>query len=126
MPIVSITFSRLGLVALGGLFGSLVRHLVTADPGVVPWPVLWVNVAGALLAGILVGRVRRHARGSRVLLPLAVVGFAGALTTFSGLVVDTVLLVDGGRAAAAAGYAGASLLLGPLIAATGLAIGART
>lgn len=118
--------TRLSLVVLGGLVGSWVRYLVAGDPGAVPWPVLWINLAGAALAGVLVARVRRHAHESRVLLPLAVVGVAGALTTFSGLVVDTVLLVDGGRVAAAAGYAGASLVLGPLVAAAGLTIGSRS
>jgi CrcB protein len=117
---------RLALVALGGLLGSFARHVATSGSGDVPWAVLWVNLAGALMAGVLVARVRRHATGSTVLLPLAVVGVAGALTTFSGLAVDTVLLIDAGQVGDALRYSLASLGLGPLVAGSGLWIGART
>lgn len=119
----SVTPARVGLVAVGALAGSGIRYLSTSHATGVPWAVLWVNLAGAVLAGYLVARVRRHAHHARVLLPLAVVGVAGALTTFSGVVVDGVLLADAGDWAAAVRYASASVVLGPIAAAAGIAAG---
>jgi len=117
------TANRLGYVVVGGLIGSTIRYLITRSADGVPWEVLVVNVCGAVLAGVLVGRIGRHAHESRVVIPFAVIGVAGALTTFSGFVVDTVLLADAGLTADAIRYATVSIVLGPLAAGLGLKLG---
>jgi CrcB protein len=118
---------RLGLVLLGGAIGSLLRHVAAGgSTDGVPWAVLWVNLLGALLAGVLVARVRHHAAGSRIVLPLAVVGLAGAFTTFGGLVVDTVVLLEVGDVQGAFAFATTSVLVGPLVAFIGMRAGARS
>lgn len=125
MPIVRMTPSVLALVAVGGALGSAVRHLAVRSASDVPWEVLTVNVIGAALAGFLVVGVGVHAHRARVLLPFAVIGMAGALTTFSGLVVDTVLLADAGRWGRAAQYGIGSVVLGPIGAMCGMWLGGR-
>jgi CrcB protein len=113
-------------VVAGGLIGSLIRYLVAGDPGDVPWELLGVNLAGAVLAGWLIGRIRLHAGPAHWLLPFAVVGIAGALTTFSGVVVDLVLLAESSRWSEAAMFASAALITGPIAAGAGLRIGHRS
>jgi CrcB protein len=119
------TPSVLALVAVGGAVGSALRYFATGDSPGIPWAILAVNLAGAVVAGFIVGRIPVHSHRARVLLPLAVVGVAGALTTFSGLVLDTVLLIDAGHVSDAVRYAGASVVAGPVAAAGGLWAGGR-
>lgn len=125
MPTVRFSPSVVALVAVGGALGSALRHLAVHSASGVPWEMLAVNVVGAVLAGFLVAGLDDHAHRARVLLPLAVVGVAGALTTFSGLVVDTVLLADAGRWGDAAQYGLASVVLGPIAAMCGMWLGGR-
>lgn len=121
----SATPGRILLIAAGGLLGSALRHLATRSSSGVPWQVLGVNLVGAVLAGFFVARVGTHAHRARVLLPFAVVGVAGALTTFSGLVVDTVVMMEAGAWFDAARYAGASVVMGPVAAFLGMWAGDR-
>ena len=116
---------RLGLVVAGGLIGSLIRYLVAGDPGDVPWELLGVNLAGSVIAGWLIGRVRMHAHPAHWLLPFAVIGIAGALTTFSGVIVDVVLLAESSRWSEAAVFSAVALATGPAAAGVGLRLGHR-
>ena len=116
---------RFGLVVAGGLIGSLIRYLVAGDPGDVPWELLGVNLAGSVMAGWLIGRVRLHAHPSHWLLPFAVIGIAGALTTFSGVIVDVVLLAEASRWSEVAVFAAVALVTGPAAAGVGLRLGHR-
>ena len=70
------------LVLVAGALGAVLRYLVgrAGAKAVWPWPVLLVNVAGSLVAGFAV-----HTD----LALIAVTGFAGGLTTFSTLSVET-------------------------------------
>ena len=117
---------QLGLVVAGGVVGAALRHLAAQNPSDIPWEVLAINLIGAAVAGWLVGRIRLHSHPARWLIPFAVVGAAGALTTFSGLVVDTLLLADAGRWAAAGIYSAASVVSGPIVAGVGLWLGGRS
>lgn len=93
-------------VALGGAVGALLRWaLVLAFPhagGGVPWVVVAVNVLGsgllALLPALAVVRRRDWVP------PLLGTGVLGGFTTMSAASVDTVVLADAGRTAAAAAY----------------------
>lgn len=102
----------LALVAAGGAVGGLARAGVAAalphPPGTWSWATLAVNVAGAFALAALLGVLaRRPSEATRLLVGT---GLLGGLTTFSGLVVDVLLLADAGRPAAAAGYLGVSVV----------------
>lgn len=99
-------------VALGGALGAVARFVTVAaaarafGPGF-PWGTLAVNVVGSFVMGILV--VWLEARGLTRLAPLLMAGVLGGFTTFSAFSLDVVRLWDAGAAAAAAGYALASV-----------------
>ena len=92
------------LVASGGAVGGLLRHaarvLLPDEPGSWGWSVLVVNaVGGFALAALLQVLARRPSERLRLLLGT---GLLGGLTTFSGLVVDAVLLAEAAPLSAAA------------------------
>ncbi len=98
--------TAVGLVAAGGAVGGLLRagarELLPSAPGTWPWSTLLVNGVGAFALAALLGVLAR-APSERVRLLLGT-GLLGAFTTFSGLVVEAVLLLDAGRPGAAAAY----------------------
>jgi fluoride exporter len=104
------------LVLVAGAVGSLVRYLVgrAGARASWPWPVLAVNVAGSLLAGILI-----HSD----LALIAVTGLAGGLTTFSTFSVETVQLVAEGRWRTATASVALNLTLGLAAATAGWFLG---
>src|SRR6188768_503697 len=95
------------MVAVGGAIGSVARYGVAATiarwfGNPVPMATAIVNIAGCAVAGLLMGL----AASGRLTLTveqraLIFTGILGGLTTFSGLGMDTLLLVQEGRAAAA-------------------------
>jgi CrcB protein len=86
--------------AAGGVLREAVRVLLPSQPGTWAWSVLVVNAAGAFaLAALLTVLSRRPSERLRLLVGT---GLLGGLTTFSGLVVDAVLLAEAGPALAAA------------------------
>jgi CrcB protein len=104
------------MVFAGGVAGTLARAgLIEAwniDPAQWPWPTFIVNVAGAALLAAFATRlverpepaVHRHA--------LLGVGLCGALTTFAGVQLELLLMLDAGRIGLAAAYAGTSVAVG--------------
>jgi fluoride exporter len=115
------------LAALGGVLGALGRWAVAsalpAGPGEWPWATLLVNLTGCLLIGVLLAVLLARFPTSRWLRPFLAVGVLGGYTTYSTFAVETVLLVEGGRAAPAAGYVLASVLGGVLAVVLGLRLG---
>lgn len=111
-------------VALGGAVGAGVRVAAVLAIGAVagaggwPWAVLLVNLVGALLLGVVVGRAASSPRVARWS-PLVGTGLAGSLTTFSALAVDLLQLV-GDRPGLAVAYGAVSLAAGTLLAWVGL------
>ncbi|HEX4977662.1 MAG TPA: fluoride efflux transporter CrcB [Nocardioides sp.] len=85
------------LVAAGAALGAPLRYLVDrrlqSRHRHLPWGTLLVNVAGSALAGMVAAAVTRHGAADW-LLPLVVVGFCGALTTFSTFAFETVTLLE--------------------------------
>lgn len=110
---------------LAGALGAVVRYgatrAVTARAGAskAPRAVLIVNIAGSLVAGILVGVTA----ASPALQLIVVSGFAGGLTTFSTWSVETIQLAVGGRAGAAIGNVAANLAGGLLAGVAGALLG---
>jgi fluoride exporter len=108
-------------VAGGGAFGSWLRFLVgkvsimllgPIRASAFPWGTLFVNVAGSLAMGLLVGWLARygsHGEGTRLLLG---VGVLGGFTTFSSFSMEFALLIERGTPAMAALYVAITLLAG--------------
>ncbi|MFM2437454.1 MAG: fluoride efflux transporter CrcB [Actinomycetota bacterium] len=91
-------------VALGGALGAVARYLTdlwTVHRWGTGWPIstLSVNVVGSVILGALTGLSLRLPVSETVTLVLGV-GFCGALTTFSGFMLQVWDLADPGRAAA--------------------------
>lgn len=132
------TPSLLLLVALGGAAGAVARYAISGGiqeraGGAFPWGTMTVNVVGCLLAGLvtgwLMGVVPPVGSGAPGGTPggfawaLALAGFLGAFTTFSGFAADGVRLGGGGERRMAVLYLAGSLVLGVLAAGAGLLAG---
>jgi CrcB protein len=114
------------LVVLGGAVGTAVRYAAAThwpDHGGWPTATMVVNLAGALVLGVLVESLARLGpdigprRGLRLLLGT---GFCGGLTTYSTFAVELDLLIRAHRHGLAAAYAVVSVLAGVAAAAIGV------
>ncbi len=119
---------RLAAIYMGGVVGALARvGLAEAAPhGAASWP--WatfaVNMAGALLLGLIVAALRGHRAESHGF-ALLTTGICGTLTTFATFQLELFEMLDAGAVGLAAGYAAASLAGGYLLIRFGLRIGGR-
>jgi fluoride exporter len=116
------------LVALGGAAGAVARYLVDGfvaerAVGAFPWGTLAVNLSGSALVGLLFalaierGVLPASARG-----PL-MIGFLGAYTTFSTLMLESWRLWEDGAVGLALANALGSVGLGLVAIFIGLTIG---
>ena len=103
------------LVGAGGAIGAMMRHLANlialriVGPGF-PAGTLFVNIAGSLLMGLLIGwMARRYGGTSNELRLLLATGFLGGFTTFSAFSLDFVTLWRDGAAVTAVTYVLASV-----------------
>lgn len=119
------------LVAAGGAFGAGMRHLAS---GAVlrrmgadwPYATFSINVLGSFLLGLLAGWLAfKGAEGSSQLRLLLGTGVLGGFTTFSAYSLETVLLIERGKIASAAGYALGSVAVGLAFVFLGLMIARR-
>lgn len=121
---------RLAAIYVGGVLGALARvGLAEAAPhgaGQWPWATFAVNMAGALLLGYFVARLRDHPEDS-VAHPFLTTGLCGTLTTFSALQLELFQMVDAGNLGLAAAYVGATLAAGYAFVRAGIGLerGAR-
>ena len=83
-------------------------------PGAWPWVTFVINTSGAFLLGYLMTRLQERLPVSTYRRPLAGTGFCGAYTTFSTMQLELVRMLDHGHDGLAAGYAGASIIVGYL------------
>ena len=100
-------------IALGGAVGAMSRFLLTTwlfVPGQFPWPTLLINIAGSFGIGLLWGLGYQQPWFETWGRYLLVVGVLGGFTTFSAFSLETVGLVEGGRAGEAVIYVVASVL----------------
>jgi CrcB protein len=103
--------------AAGGLARSALEQTWPANGHSWPWITFAVNIAGTALLAALFALVRRRpAPPPSFLGPLLGIGLCGALTTFSTLQLETVILVHAGHAVMGVGYALISIGGGLLIA----------
>lgn len=115
------------LVALGGALGSVARFWLGGAVGRLagigfPWGTILINVLGSFLIGVFAAWTagRGHAEAQRAFL---MAGLCGGFTTFSAFSLQTVELIQDGRAASAAGNVAISVLVCCGAAALGLAAG---
>jgi fluoride exporter len=128
MPVTRFDLRRLAAIYLGGTLGALARvGLAVAaphGPGEWPWATFAVNMAGALLLGYFVARLRDHPEDS-LAHPFLTTGICGTLTTFSALQLELFALVDGGHLGLAAAYVAATLVVGYASVRLGMALERR-
>jgi fluoride exporter len=116
------------LVGLGGAAGAMTRYLVDSwvaqrTAAAFPWGTLVVNVSGSFVLGLLFAlAVERDVLPAQSRLPL-MVGFIGAYTTFSTLMLESWRLVDGGAIAMALANVVGSAVLGLIAVVAGLVLG---
>jgi CrcB protein len=116
------------LIGLGGAGGAIARYVVdgwVSDriAGAFPLGTLVVNVTGSLALGIVFAAVTERALlPPEVRGPLAI-GFIGAYTTFSTLMLESWRLVEGGSWPTALANLGVSTAAGLVAVVVGLAIG---
>ena len=112
-------------IALGGALGAVCRYLLgnavsKAVGSALPWGTFLINLGGCFAMGLLMTLIVE-----RELLPAAwrlflCVGLLGGFTTFSSFGYEALMLLLKGNIAAAAGYAGGSVILGMLAAGAGV------
>jgi CrcB protein len=87
----------LGVVALGGVIGSLTRYglaeAIPHGPTGFPWATFVTNVLGCFAIGLLLTRLTP--RSHPLLRPFLGTGILGGFTTFSTFAVDTEKLLHG-------------------------------
>ena len=116
------------LVGLGGFFGAIARRAVDlwvsgrAD-AVFPLGTLVINVSGSFVLGLLFAwAIERDVLPADVRGPL-MIGFLGAYTTFSTLMLESWRLVEDGSWQLAALNLAGSVALGLVAVVAGLAVG---
>lgn len=116
------------LIAAGGAAGAVARFLVDAVVaerlgGAFPWGTLIVNASGSFVLGVLFAlAIERAVLPTDIRGPL-MIGFLGAYTTFSTLMLDSWRLVESGAIALALANVAGSAAIGMIAIVAGLALG---
>ena len=114
-------------IAIGGALGAVGRYwlMLTVErlnPGPFPVGTFIVNVIGSLLIGVLFVVLSEKIQLAAHLRPLLMIGFLGALTTFSTFSLDAFLLIEQGHIATAITYLLASVLVCLLAVSAGIGL----
>jgi CrcB protein len=116
------------LIALGGAAGATCRYLVDTwvserAGGAFPWGTFVINASGSLILGLLFAlAIERGVLPAWVRGPV-LVGFIGAYTTFSTLMLESWRLVEAGSVTLGLANLIGSSMLGMLAVVVGLTIG---
>ena len=116
------------LVGLGGFLGAIARRAVDLSvsaraDSVFPFGTLVINVSGSFLLGLLFAwAMDRDVLPADIRGPL-MIGFLGAYTTFSTLMLESWRLVEDGSWQLAAVNLAGSVALGLIAVVAGLAVG---
>ena len=97
-----------GVVALGGALGSLLRYQAGViwpnPPGTFPTTILLVNLVGCLVIGVFLTLITERWTTHRLVRPFFATGVLGGFTTFSTYSLDIVTLVRLGHPVQAVTY----------------------
>jgi CrcB protein len=113
----SIWWQQLVLVMLGGalgaagrfwLGGAMLRQLGSGFP----WGTLAANLIGSFLAGFIVVWLEGRGQAALYWRAFLIVGVMGGLTTYSALMIETLLLARSQRTDLMLGYLGGTLVAG--------------
>jgi fluoride exporter len=116
------------LIALGGAAGATARYLVDTliserTDGAFPWGTLVVNVSGSLVLGLLFAlAIEREVLPTSIRGPVFI-GFIGAYTTFSTLMLESWRLIEGGAVGLGLANLVGSSVIGMVALVGGLMIG---
>jgi len=118
-----VTGSLVAAALVAGAAGAALRYAVSLEAvrrkASLPWAVLIVNSAGSLVAGVAISLA--DALGDPSIRLVLLAGFAGGLTTFGTLTVESIQLVVDGKWRVAAGSVAANLAVGVLALVAGWA-----
>ncbi len=116
-----VTVSRLLLVALGGVLGSLARFVIEQSAPLIHstiWATLVVNVVGCCAIGLVAARFT-PATPPWVHV-FFVTGLLGGFTTFSAFAAEVVITANDAEIGTALLYMGATLIAGLLVVPLGV------
>ena len=108
--------NHLLLASLGGAIGAGLRYIVgnvflrVFGPSF-PWATLFVNVAGSLAMGLLIGVLARRTGTPNEVRIFLATGLLGGFTTFSAFSLDAIAMWERGENLATAGYVVGSVVL---------------
>jgi fluoride exporter len=109
---------ELAAIFAGGAVGALARtevsELFPSSPTCWPWAVFAINISGAFILGYFVTQLQERLPLSTYRRPFIGTGFCGAFTTFSTMQLELLNMVRHHDYGLAAGYGGASIVLGYL------------
>ena len=116
------------LVGVGGFFGAVTRYLVDRrvtgwTGGTLPWGTFAINITGSFLVGLLFALIVERAALSAQLRAPLMIGFLGAYTTFSTLMLESWRMVEDGAWQIAIVNIGGSILIGMVAVVAGVLIG---
>jgi CrcB protein len=107
---------ELAAIFAGGFIGAVLRALAVDalphEPGEWPWATFVVNIAGAFALGYFTTRLQERLPLSSYRRPFLGTGLCGALTTFSTVQVELLVMLDEDRFGLAAAYALVSVVVG--------------
>jgi CrcB protein len=104
-------------IAFGGALGAVSRYAVSLmvagfyGAGFQPLATLAVNILGSGLMGVCYVLLSAGLISSEPMRGVLMVGFLGALTTFSSFALDAMALMEKGQGLLALGYVSASVVL---------------
>jgi CrcB protein len=112
----------------GGALGAGLRYVIGHHALLhwgdrLPWGTLAANLLGAFAAGVLLVWLEGRGGAGTVLRAFLIVGLLGGLTTFSALMLETLLLLREGRGSALAAYLALTLVGGWLAVWLGARLG---
>jgi CrcB protein len=116
------------LIAAGGAAGAVTRYLVDTAVserlgGAFPWGTFLINATGSFVLGLLFAlAIERSVLPASIRGPV-LIGFIGAYTTFSTLMLESWRLAEDGAVVLAVANVGGSALIGLVAVFAGLAIG---
>lgn len=116
------------LISLGGAAGAASRYVVDQwvsqrMPGAFPLGTLVVNMSGSLLLGFLFAlAIERGVLPASIRGPL-LVGFIGAYTTFSTLMLESWRLIEDGAVGLGLANLVGSMVIGMIVLVVGLQVG---